>query len=161
MNDDYFIEISISKQLLSCYYLDNCVAVYKISSGKNGVGEKQGSGCTPRGWHEIAEIIGLTSAINTVFVGRIATGEIYSNELGLNFPDRDWILTRILWLKGLEPSINLGGVVDTYNRYIYIHGTNDEKNIGKPMSHGCIRMHNHDVMKLASWAKTGTKVFIQ
>jgi hypothetical protein len=162
-NDDMgnaFIYISISKQVLSCYYRDNCLASYSISSGKNGVGELENSECTPRGWHDVADVIGLDAPLHAIFVGRVWTGKIYSKDLELQFPNRDWILTRILRLSGLEPGYNLGGRVDTYNRYIYIHGTSDEENLGVPRSHGCIRMHNRDVIELANWAKKGMKVFI-
>ena len=158
--DEAFIYISISKQRLSCYYRDRCLASYVISSGKKGVGELENSECTPRGWHEIRDIIGLDAPDYAVFVGRIWTGEIYSKELGVQFPERDWILTRILRLSGLEPGFNCGGEVDTYHRYIYIHGTSDEESLGIPVSHGCIRMHNHAVIELANWVKTGMKVFI-
>ena len=98
------------------------------------------SECTPRGNHIIADKIGNNAKVNTVFVGRKPTGEIYTPKLHKQFPDRDWILTRILWLRGTEPGCNLGGKVDSYDRYIYIHGSPDTVEMGKPGSRGCIRM---------------------
>ena len=158
--EDGFIYISVLNQVMYCYYRQQCIAKFSISSGKNGVGELENTGKTPRGLHEIKDIIGLEHEINSVFVGRVWTGEIYSKELRNQFNDRDWILTRIIRLSGLEPGFNLGGQVDTYNRYIYIHGTPDEEMMGVPGSHGCIRLRNQEVIELANWVKSGMKVFI-
>jgi hypothetical protein len=158
---DAYLKVDISKQEMTCYYRHQNICTFTISTGANGVGEMEGSGCTPRGTHEIKDIIGLEHQIYAVFVGRIWTGEIYSKELGIEFPERDWILTRIIRLGGLEPGVNQGGNVDTYNRYIYIHGAPDEVEMGIPGSHGCIRMRNHDVVLLANWLKPGVKVYIE
>lgn len=133
---------------------------YKISSAANGVGEVRGSYCTPRGLHVIRAKIGAGCAANTVFVGRRATGEIYSPELGACFPDRDWILTRILWLSGCEVGFNRLGDSDTMRRYIYIHGTPDTVQLGETGSHGCIRMGNSDLIELFDCVSTGTTVEI-
>ncbi|NBX85417.1 MAG: L,D-transpeptidase [Gammaproteobacteria bacterium] len=154
------ILIDISQQTMTCYKNRKPLSEYKISSAKNGVGEIENSGCTPRGWHEVSDIIGLSQPENAVFVGREWTGELYSKDIAIKNPNRDWILTRILRLRGLEPGINQGPGVDSYNRYIYIHGTPDDVTLGVPGSHGCIRMRNKDVMILANWAKTGLKVYI-
>jgi hypothetical protein len=158
--DDVYLKADISKQKLSCYYREKICISFDISTGKNGVGELSGSGCTPRGKHEIKDIIGLNHEINAVFVGRIWTGEIYSKELAQQYPERDWILTRILRLNGLEHGFNQGGLVDTYERYIYIHGAPDDAEMGIPGSHGCIRMRNTDVILLANWVKVGLKVLV-
>lgn len=119
-----------------------------------------GSECTPRGCHVIGEKIGADELINTVFVGRLPTGEIYRPELRKNFPQRDWILTRILWLNGCEPGVNLGGQCDTRDRYIYIHGAPDDVEMGRPGSHGCVRMCNRDVIRLFDLVSVGTHVNI-
>lgn len=137
-----------TQQLFLKNTADKMIAQYPISSAKNGLGEKQGSEKTPRGKHIVVEKIGEDKPIFTVFRARVPTGELYSAELEKQFPDRDWILSRILWLSGTEAGFNCGGDVDTKSRYIYIHGTNDEKNIGIPNSHGCIRMRNQDVIAL-------------
>jgi lipoprotein-anchoring transpeptidase ErfK/SrfK len=108
----------------------------------------------------IAEKIGAGVPPNTVFVERQPTGEIYTPELRARFPQRDWILTRILWLAGAEPGKNQGGDVDTYRRYIYIHGSPDEVAMGMPGSRGCIRMRNADVVDLFDRVEVGTKVLI-
>jgi lipoprotein-anchoring transpeptidase ErfK/SrfK len=154
------ILIDISQQTMTCYQKGQPLSVYTISSGKNGVGEIENSGCTPRGWHEIGNVIGLSQPENAVFIGREWTGELYSKDVAIQNPNRDWILTRILRLRGLEPGKNQGPGVDSYNRYIYIHGTPDDVILGVPGSHGCIRMSNKDVMILANWARPGFKVYI-
>ena len=133
---------------------------YAISSAKNGVGEQNGSYCTPRGRHIIRAKIGAGAAENTVFVGRRPTGEIYTPELGAQFPGRDWILTRILWLSGCEPGFNRLGNNDTMRRYIYIHGTPDSVPLGIPGSLGCIRMRNADLVELFDLVPAATEVEI-
>jgi lipoprotein-anchoring transpeptidase ErfK/SrfK len=133
---------------------------YPISSAKNGVGEAYGSYCTPRGKHIIRAKIGAGAAENTVFVRRRPTGEIYTPELGAQFPRRDWILTRILWLSGCELGFNRLGSSDTMRRYIYIHGTPDSVPLGIPGSIGCIRMRNADLIELFDLVPAGTEVDI-
>lgn len=133
---------------------------YTVSTAANGAGEISGSNCTPRGRHIIRARIGAGQPENTVFVGRRPTGEIYTPELGAQFPGRDWILTRILWLSGCEVGFNRLGKSDTMRRYIYIHGTPDPAQLGKPGSHGCIRMRNADLIELFDLAPTGTAVEI-
>jgi lipoprotein-anchoring transpeptidase ErfK/SrfK len=160
-NAEQFIVILTEMQIMHCYDNDTLYRTYSVSTGKNGLGEKFGSECTPRGWHRIHSILGLENAINSVFISRKWTGEIYSPELSATFPTRDWILTRILQLDGLEPGRNKGGDVDTLQRYIYIHGTPDTTQIGVPGSHGCIRLRNHDVIELANWVKIDTRVCVK
>jgi lipoprotein-anchoring transpeptidase ErfK/SrfK len=134
---------------------------YPISSAKNGVGQENGSFCTPLGKHIIRAKIGAGQPLNTVFVKRRPTGEIYTPELGAKFPGRDWILTRILWLSGCERGFNRLGSVDTMRRYIYIHGSPDEVAMSKPGSIGCIRMHNHDLLELFDSVPAGMEVEIK
>ncbi len=155
------LEISISKQILFVYNDNLLIKQYAISTGKNGAGEIHGSGQTPRGWHVIRAKIGSGCAENTVFVGRRPTGEIFSEELQKIFPQRDWILTRILWLSGLEKGKNRLGSVDTMRRYIYIHGTPDSVPMGVPGSKGCIRMRNTDLIELFNQVTAGTKLNIK
>ncbi|MDH4235369.1 MAG: L,D-transpeptidase [Gallionella sp.] len=133
---------------------------YAVSTAANGAGETSGSHCTPRGRHVIRAKIGTGQPENTVFVGRRPTGEIYTPELGAQFPGRDWILTRILWLSGCEAGFNRLGDSDTMRRYIYIHGTPDSVQLGKPGSHGCIRMRNADLIELFDMVSAGTAVNI-
>lgn len=159
--DNKFINISALKQKLDCYEEDQLIYSYKVSSGKNGLGELKDSECTPRGWHRIYSIIGQDREPNSVFIARKWTGEIYSEELNKNNPGRDWILTRILQLEGLEPGRNKGGLVDSLNRFIYIHGTPDSVQLGTPGSRGCIRMRNEDIINLSQWVSEGTLVCIQ
>jgi L,D-transpeptidase YbiS len=143
------IDINIKNQVLEL--LDDTgslVKRYRVSSAKNGVGEKNGSYCTPRGRHIVRAKVGAGQPVNAVFVERRPTGEIYSSALAQQFPQRDWILTRILWLSGCEPGYNRMGDVDTMRRAIYIHGCPDHAEMGKPGSHGCIRMHNRDIVEL-------------
>jgi L,D-transpeptidase YbiS len=131
---------------------------YAVSTGANGVGEERGSFCTPRGKHVIRAKIGAGCAPNTVFVRRRPTGEIYTPALGEKFPQRDWILTRILWLSGCEVGYNRGGSCDTLRRYIYLHGTPDSTPLGAPGSHGCVRMANADLVELFDWVSVGMVV---
>lgn len=153
------IKISITEQ---CLYLSlpeqqHC---YPISTAANGVGERENSGCTPRGWHMISEKFGEDQPINTVFIGRQPTGEIYTEQLAAQWPQRDWILSRILWLTGLEAGVNQGEGCDSHARYIYIHGTPDTEPMGEPRSHGCIRMRCRDVLALYDQVQVGTRVQI-
>jgi lipoprotein-anchoring transpeptidase ErfK/SrfK len=161
MKGNQFIYIGVSNQRLQCFENDVLIKTYIISTAKNGLGEKKGSECTPRGWHTVHNKIGMSAEINSVFVGRVWTGEIYSSKLGAEFPNRDWILTRIIQLDGLEPGRNKGGEVDTLERFIYIHGVPDTIKLGTPDSHGCIRMSNQDVIEFADWVLVGSKVCIE
>lgn len=155
------IKVHIEPQTLDLLDDDDCVIQrYPISTATNGVGELSGSYCTPRGRHVIRAKIGAGQSANAVFVRRRPTGEIYTPELAARFPDRDWILTRILWLSGCEPGLNRLGAVDTMRRFIYIHGTPDSVPMGRPGSHGCIRMRNTDVMDLFDRVPVGTPVDI-
>ncbi|MDD4978452.1 MAG: L,D-transpeptidase [Gallionella sp.] len=133
---------------------------YAVSTAKQGMGERSGSYCTPRGRHIVRAKIGQGSPAGTVFVGRRATGELYTPELGERFPERDWILTRILWLSGCEVGYNRLGACDTMRRYIYIHGTPDSVTLGVPGSHGCIRMANADLIELFDLVSAGITVEI-
>ncbi len=141
------IRISMAEQKLTLLEGHRTVAVYPVSTARNGPGERRGSGCTPRGWHRIRIKIGAGLPVNAVLVGRRPTGEIYGPELAARYPERDWILTRILWLTGLESGFNRGGG-DTLRRFIYIHGCPDAIPLGTPASHGCIRMHNDALVTL-------------
>lgn len=155
------IDISVPEQRLWLFDdADRLLLERGIATAKNGVGEERDSECTPRGRHRVRAKIGAGCAPNTVFQGRRPTGELYSPELKQRFPDRDWILTRILWLCGEEPGINRLGDVDTMRRYIYIHGAPDEDPMGVPSSHGCIKMRNTDVIELFDLVPVGTRVYI-
>jgi L,D-transpeptidase YbiS len=134
---------------------------YSVSTAKNGVGEKNGSFCTPRGSHIVRARIGAGQPLNTVFVRRRPTGELWSPELHAAYPGRDWILTRILWLSGCEAGKNRLGDVDTMRRYIYIHGSPDIAEMGKPGSIGCIRMRNRDIVELFERVEPYTPVEIR
>lgn len=134
---------------------------YAVSTAKAGVGEQSGSYRTPRGMHVIRAKIGAGQAANTVFVRRRPTGEIWTPELAEQFPGRDWILTRILWLSGCEPGHNRLGCVDTMRRYVYIHGSPDTAQMGVPGSHGCVRMRNADIIELFDMVPCYTAVEIR
>jgi L,D-transpeptidase YbiS len=154
------IIIDIQSQTLQLMGQNGVVREYPVSTARNGVGEQQGSGCTPRGDHVIRAKIGAGSPSGTVLVGRRATGEIYSDELAQANPDRDWILSRILWLSGTQVGKNRLGTVDTMRRYIYIHGCPDGVSFDMPASHGCIRMRNADIVELYELVPVGTEVSI-
>jgi L,D-transpeptidase YbiS len=131
---------------------------YAVSTASKGAGCASGSFCTPVGLHRVRAKIGQGQPVNAVFVRRRPTGEVFSPALGALFPQRDWILSRILWLQGLEPGINRGPGVDTLRRFVYIHGTNEEHLMGQPASHGCIRMRNHDIVELFDRVSVGMLV---
>jgi lipoprotein-anchoring transpeptidase ErfK/SrfK len=155
------IRINLKSQQLDLYDVSGVLLKrYRISSAKNGAGEQNGSYCTPRGKHIVRAKIGDGQPVNTVFVERRPTGEVYSAELAQGLPKRDWILTRILWLSGCEPGRNRLGRVDTMRRAIYIHGSPDTAEMGKPGSHGCIRMRNQDIVELFDLVPIRTPVEI-
>jgi len=155
-----YLRITVATQALDLIENGHIMKTYPVSTAKNGVGELNGSGCTPRGWHVIRAKIGAGLPIDTVFVARRPTGEIYDARLGAENPHRDWILSRILWLGGLEPGFNRFGNVDTASRYIYIHGSRDAGVTGQPLSHGCVRMKSPDVVELFDHVPAGLPVII-
>ena len=154
------IRINIARQELVLLSDGQPIRRYPVSTALAGAGEQEGSGCTPRGRHRVRIRIGAGCPENTVFVGRRPTGEQYTPALAEQYPKRDWILTRILWLTGCEPGRNRGGPVDTLRRYIYIHGCPDSEPMSLPLSHGCIRMRNADLIDLFDRVGQGTAVEI-
>lgn len=155
------ILIDIAEQSLSYSDSGGEMRRYCVSTSKHGTGELRDSFKTPRGRHQIRAKIGSGSPLGAVFVGRRPTGEIYSEGLKHANPERDWILTRILWLSGLELGLNRLGDVDTMRRYIYIHGMPDSEPCGTAGSIGCIRMRNDDIVELFDQVSVGTIVVIQ
>jgi len=155
------ILVDLAAQTLMLLEGDQVRRQYRVSTARNGPGEQQDSGCTPRGLHRVRIRIGAGCPEGAVFVGCRATGEIYGAELAAQYPGRDWILTRILWLTGLESGRNRGRYVDTLRRYIYIHGCPDTEPMGMPCSHGCIRMRNRNLIELFDLVPTGTLVEIR
>lgn len=153
------IVVSLGEQLLTCSD-GGSVIEYRVSTSKYGAGERNGSFRTPRGRHVIRAKIGAGQPSGAVFRGRRPTGEIYSDELARRYPERDWILTRILWLCGTEPGRNRFGDVDTMRRYIYIHGAPDGEDLSVAGSIGCIRMSNADILDLYGRVEAGTVVEI-
>jgi hypothetical protein len=162
--NDLYIEVDMHLQQLYLWEPvadgDILLRQYAVSTATNGAGEHNGSFGTRGGRHRIAEKMGAGAPLCAAFKSREPTGESWTPELDAENPGRDWILTRILWLDGLEPGKNKGGTVDTHNRYIYIHGTHEEHRIGTPASHGCIRMKNAEVAELFDLVKVGTEVRI-
>jgi lipoprotein-anchoring transpeptidase ErfK/SrfK len=154
------IFISLPAQTLEVF--DDAIMLHRfsVSTAKKGAGEEIDSYRTPRGRHVIRAKIGGGKPINTVFVGRRPTGEIWTPDLAARFPGRDWMLTRILWLSGKEPGVNRMGTVDTMRRYIYLHGSPDTVAMGEPGSIGCVRMRNSDIVELFDRVPTYTPVNI-
>ncbi|MCM2330930.1 MAG: L,D-transpeptidase, partial [Pseudomonas sagittaria] len=140
------LHISIADQCLYGFAAGELRLRLPVSTALNGPGEQQGSGCTPRGRHQVRAKIGGGLPEAAVLVGRRWTGEIWSPALAAQHPQRDWILSRILWLSGCEPRRNRLGAVDTFRRYIYLHGTPDSEPMGEARSHGCIRLRNADLL---------------
>jgi lipoprotein-anchoring transpeptidase ErfK/SrfK len=155
-----WLRVDLDQQSLMLMQGDEPLRRWPVSTALNGPGELNGSGCTPRGWHRVRYKIGDNQPRRSVFVARRPTGEIWTPELDRRFPRRDWILTRILWLDGLEPGRNRGGERDSLRRYIYIHGTPDDQPMGEPRSHGCVRMRNPDVEQLFEATPPATPVLI-
>jgi L,D-transpeptidase YbiS len=152
------IEIDLTRQCLRLWQDEVLLREYRVSTGANGIGEINGSGCTPRGRHVVRAKIGAGAPSGAVFRARRHWGEMWSEQAHREKPGRDWILTRILWLSGTERGRNRLGCVDTFRRYIYIHGTPPVTELGKPGSRGCIRMRNEDVIELFDLVSTGTEV---
>lgn len=155
------IVITPKTQELFLYKDDALLKSYVISTAKNGLGEVKNSFMTPRGLHMVRAKIGANAPINAIFRERRFNGDIYTPEMNELYPTRDWIVTRILWLSGLEPGKNRLGNVDTMQRFVYIHGSPDERPTGKPTSRGCIRMRNQDIIELFDIVPYGTRVLIE
>lgn len=155
------IQIRLDRQELDLYGDDGAlIRRYSVSTARNGPGEQSGSNCTPRGRHVIRAIVGRGAPAGTAFKGRRPTGEVWSPGLAAAHPGKDWILSRILWLSGLEPGRNRLGAVDSMRRYIYLHGTGDDQPMGVPLSIGCVRMRDREVIELADLVAPGSPVEI-
>lgn len=154
------LRVDLATQRLAVLDGGREVRTYLVSTSKYGAGERNGSFCTPRGRHIVRAKIGAGAPMGAVFRARRPTGEIYTPELAARYPDRDWILTRILWLSGTEVGRNRLGDVDTMRRYIYIHGAPDSEPMGVPGSIGCIRMRNDEIVELFDRVPVGTIVDI-
>lgn len=160
LDPNHYLSISIPEQTATLWANRIPSKSWRVSTARNGPGELRGSECTPRGWHRIRAKIGTAAPIGTVFKARRATGEIFTPELEAQFPERDWILSRILWLGGIEPGFNRYGNVDTTWRYIYIHGSPEKGVDGTPKSHGCVRMTADDILELFDRVPVGFLVHI-
>ncbi|WP_277189209.1 L,D-transpeptidase [Caballeronia sp. BR00000012568055] len=154
------IHVSIRAQTLTLTEADGSTRRYPVSTARNGVGNRAGSGGTPLGLHRVRLKIGENAPYQAVFVARRATGEVFGPELAAREPERDWMLSRIMLLQGMERGVNRGGDVDTLRRRVYIHGTMDEHLIGTPVSFGCVRMNNADIIDLFDRVQNGIAVQI-
>ncbi len=154
------IKISIAEQKLHLYRDDARIESFVISTAEKGIGQNKGSFCTPLGQHIVRAKIGQGAPLYALFAGRRLTGKIWHPSMSATNSKEDWILTRILWLSGLEIGFNRLGNQDTMQRFIYIHGTNDLAGLGKPVSHGCIRMDNQDIIDLFDQINAGDHVLI-
>jgi hypothetical protein len=161
LTDEPYLRVDIPAQMLEWRQGGTVLRRWPVSTARNGPGELRGSECTPRGWHRIRARIGDGEPLDTVFRGRRPTGEIYGPDLETRFPGRDWILTRILWLGGLEPGFNRYGPVDTAWRFVYIHGSPDRGVTGEPASHGCVRLKTPDMIDLFNRVPVGMRVQIE
>lgn len=156
-----FLHVSIADQMLYGFAAGQLLHRVAVSTARNGPGERSGSNCTPRGLHQVRARIGDGLPPGAVLRGRRWTGEVWSAQLHQAFPGRDWILTRILWLSGCEPGRNRLGEVDSFRRYIYLHGTPDVEPMGVPLSHGCIRLRNDAMLDLFERVAHGCQVRIE
>lgn len=155
-----WIEIDLCAQSLTLWNGETPRHRWPVSTAEAGAGQQDGSGQTPLGWHYVRAAIGAGEPDNAVFRGRRPTGEVYSAALAERYPERDWILTRILWLCGLEKGYNRGGCLDSQRRYIYLHGTPPDQPMGVPASHGCVRMRLDDLHEVFAQALPGTPVWL-
>ncbi len=155
------VKVSIGEQRLRLEEAGRALLDVAVSTAANGPGERLHSECTPRGWHTVRAKIGAGAPPDTVFIARRRSGEIFEPSMRERYPGRDWVLTRVLWLSGLEPGRNRLGDVDSMRRYIYIHGAPDDVSMGKPGSRGCVRMRNADVIRLFDEIEVGTRVLIE
>ena len=155
------IEIDVARQELALLDGGRVLKRYPVSTSKHGLGERNGSFCTPRGRHIVRARIGAGQPLNAVFVRRRPTGEVWTPGLHEQYPGRDWILTRILWLSGCEPGRNRLGEVDTMRRFVYVHGAPDTAEMGKPGSIGCVRMRGADIVELFDLVPAYTAVDIR
>lgn len=158
---DLLLRVAIARQSLTVFAGTKLVTSYSVSTSRHGTGNDRGSYRTPLGRHVVRAKIGAGQPLGAVFVGRRPTGEIYSEALAQAHPERDWILTRILWLSGTEVGRNRLGTVDTMRRYIYIHGMPDTDPLGVPSSIGCVRMRNADIVELFEMTPVGARVLIE
>ncbi|OGA69662.1 MAG: peptidase [Betaproteobacteria bacterium RIFCSPLOWO2_12_FULL_68_20] len=155
------IEIDVARQELALLDGGRVLKRYPVSTSKHGLGERNGSFCTPRGRHIVRARIGAGQPLNAVFVRRRPSGEIWTPAMDAAYPGRDWILTRILWLSGCEPGRNRLGEVDTMRRFVYVHGAPDTAEMGKPGSIGCVRMRGADIVELFDLVPAYTAVDIR
>ncbi len=159
-NVSKILYVSIKRQKIFYVINNEIILNYTISSSKYGVGNKENSNKTPLGLHRIKEKHGDKTPLNGLLIGRVFYGNIAEIHLDNTKSSGDEITSRILWLEGIEKGINKGDGIDSYERYIYIHGTSEEGLLGKPASHGCIRMSNKDVIDLYKKIEVGTLVLI-
>ncbi|TDR73612.1 L,D-transpeptidase [Paludibacterium purpuratum] len=157
-----WLRVSVAEQSLTLYDgMGRAQRRYKVSTAVLGTGSQVGSYQTPLGWHQVCAKIGDDAAPDNIIYRRVVTAWHYTPALHEQYPDRDWILARILWLCGMEPGKNLGGDVDSHDRAIYIHGAGSHVAFGTPTSHGCVRMSVDDVVELYRQVPLGTDVVIE
>jgi lipoprotein-anchoring transpeptidase ErfK/SrfK len=155
------IVVDVSEQSLYAYSGQDTLARYRVSTSAYGIGSQSGSNQTPLGWHRVHSKYGDDLALGAILKGRVPTGEIADIISAPRASNEDHVTTRVLWLEGLEMGKNKGEGMDSYRRYIYIHGTHEEGLIGQPASHGCVRMKNDEVIELYRIVPQGTSVYIQ
>ena len=155
------VHVDVARQRLRWRDEHGNLREFIVSTAARGIGQQMGSEQTPIGRHIVRARIGERMPLGAVFVARRPTGEIWTPALAARHPQRDWILTRILWLSGTQPGLNRLGSVDSMRRYIYIHGTPDDQPMGVPASHGCVRMRNDEVIWLFDHVAAGTPVQIE
>ena len=157
---DNLLFVSIENQKMYRIQSKDIIETYDISTSKYGIGNQMGSNKTPTGLHKINSKYGHKTPVNGRMIGRVFYGQIAKIFSDTTTSKTDDITSRILWLEGLENGINKGNNIDSYKRYIYIHGTSEEGRIGIPSSHGCVRMKNKDVIDLFNEVAIGTFVLI-
>lgn len=146
--DGWLLLASVPNQRLTLLGGGQFVAVYPLATSRYGLGAAKGSHQTPPGWHDVVEWIGGHLPLGSVLKSRVPTGEVVPEAEWRGQRKEDLILSRVLRLSGLEDGVNRGGDLDSFARYIYLHGTNHEERLGQPSSSGCLRLANRDVAQL-------------
>jgi len=140
--------VRVPAQTMDMVVNQTVITTFPVSTSRHGIGNRQHSYRTPLGLHEVVARIGADAPPGQVFRGRVPTHEVIPPDAWRGNAGEDLVLTRILWLRGREPGLNAGPGICSYERYIYIHGTNEEHRLGRPASNGCIRMANQTVIEL-------------
>ena len=152
-DDGVLLVVDVSRQRLLVCTQRGVWRTFRVSTAAKGIGNASGSNATPPGWHRVSSWIGATAPVGQVFRSRRRTRRVLAPAQWHQPDGQDLILSRILRLAGLEPGVNQGRGIDSFARYIYLHGTNHEQLLGTPVSHGCVRLANREIIALFDFTR--------